>query len=126
MPLGPTGANFQQLLVSGPRFIPSSAIAEYPGADVGYFFLFTAQLKGDAGAIDGILAPAVVQQCFTEPTVKDRKLVRGNLVLGEMEAARLQQAELGCARTRGGIDCLFTDFTKFAHLCYSRIRLNFQ
>src|SRR6516162_8714345 len=38
MPLSPAGTNFQQLLIGRRSFTPSSAIAEYPGADVGYFF----------------------------------------------------------------------------------------
>src|SRR6516164_10840832 len=105
MPLSPAGTNFQQLLISRRGFTPSSAIAEYPGADVGYFFFLGSQLEGDPGAIHRLLATAVVQQCFTEPTKEDGTLVGGKLVAGKIHLAGLEQAGSSRAR-RSGIDCL--------------------
>ena len=121
MPLSPAGTNFQQLLIGRRSFTPSSAIAEYPGADVGYFFFLWSQLKGDPGAIHRLLATAVVQQCFTEPTKEDGTLVGGKLVAGKIQLAGLEHAGSSRARRSGGIDCLCTDFTNVAHLVLSSV-----
>jgi hypothetical protein len=117
MSLSPARTNFQQLLIGRRSFTPSSAIAEYPGADVGYFFFLGSQLEGDSGTIHRLLATAVVQQCFTKPTKEDGTLVGGKLVAGKIQLAGLEQARSCRARrSGGGIDRLRRYFTNFAHL----------
>ena len=60
--LGPSGPDVQQPFICRHGVLVPSAIAEHPSAEIGYVFLLGPQLEGDAGACDGMLTPAPVQQ----------------------------------------------------------------
>jgi hypothetical protein len=112
--LGPLRADFQQSLVCRRSVLVSPGIAEYPGAEIGYFFSLGSQLEGDAGAFGGMLAASPVQQGFTEATKEDREIVLGKFAPSEIESAGLDEIG-GGAQWSGAAYCLFTNFIEIGH-----------
>jgi hypothetical protein len=89
-------------------------IAEYPGAEVGYFFLFGPQFEGDAGAFARMLAPSPVQQGFAQPAKEDGEFVLGYFALNKVKIARFDEIG-GSAQWWGATYRLFTNFIEIGH-----------
>jgi hypothetical protein len=117
---GPSGTDFQQLLVGGRSFLVASGIAKHPSTEIGYFFLNGPELEGNAGAFGSMLTPSPVQQGFAQPAIEDREFGVGKSALSEIKSAGLN--EIGGARWSGVIYRLFTNLIEIGHCtCFGQV-----
>jgi hypothetical protein len=93
----------------------ASAIAEYPGARIGYLFFSRLQIEGEASAFDGGLPPPLVQQGLAEPAVKAGDFRLCNFLLRDIATAGLAQANTGNLCECGLAQRLFAAIVEIAH-----------
>jgi hypothetical protein len=91
-----------------------STIAEDPGTEICYLFLLGPQREGDAGAFDGVLTPATMQQGLAETAKKDGELILGKFALRQINATGLDEIGSG-TQLSGATYGLFKNFVEIGH-----------
>jgi hypothetical protein len=114
MALGPSRADFQQPFICRRGVRVLSTIAEDPGREICYLFLLGPQREGDAGAFDGVLTPATMQQGLAETAKKDGELILGKFALRQINATGLDEIGSG-TQLSGATYGLFKNFVEIGH-----------